>query len=63
MPHQVEDLEMKIASLDDELSSPDLYSQGSDRALELTSKRQDLQKKLDSLYARWEALELMDGEN
>ncbi len=63
LPHQVEDLEMQIASLDDELSSPDLYSQGSDRALELTAKRQDLQKKLDSLYARWEALELMDGEN
>ena len=63
LPKQVEDLELQIASLDDELSSPELYSQGAERALELTAKRQELQTKLDSLYERWEALELMDAED
>ncbi len=57
LPAKVEAAEAEIAELDAQLSSPSLYSQGADKAVELTAQRAQKQQALDALYARWEELE------
>lgn len=62
LPQKVEDLEAQIALLDEELASPDLYADGAQKAVDVNNKRQKLSDELDTLYARWEELELKASE-
>lgn len=62
LPSKVEKLEEQIGALDEELNSPDTYSDGGEKSRELNEKRLSLQKELDELYSRWEELELLNAQ-
>ena len=62
LPARVESMEKVLAELDAALSDPSLYSDGGEKAAELVKKREQSQKDLDALYARWEALEEKGAE-
>lgn len=62
LPSKVEKIEEQIGALDEELNSPDTYSDGGEKARELNEKRSSLQKELDELYSRWEELELLNAQ-
>lgn len=44
------------------LSDPALFADGPEKSIEVTNKRNKAQEELDKLYARWEELELINGE-
>ncbi len=62
LPDKVEKLEADIALLDEQLSDPALFADGPEKSIEVTNKRNKAQEELDKLYARWEELELINGE-
>ena len=62
LPDKVEKLEADIALLDEQLTDPDLFADGPEKSIEVTNKRNKAQEELDKLYARWEELELINGE-
>lgn len=62
LPDKVEKLETDIALLDEQLSDPTLFADGPEKSIEVTNKRNKAQEELDKLYARWEELELINGE-
>ena len=62
LPDKVEKLEADIALLDEQLSDPTLFADGPEKSIEVTNKRNKAQEELDKLYARWEELELINGE-
>ena len=62
LPDKVEKLEADIALLDEQLSDPALFADGPEKSIEVTTKRNKAQEELDKLYARWEELELINGE-
>jgi len=57
LPAQIESLEAKQAELTQQLSSPDLYESGPDKANEVQADIDALELTLTEKYARWEALE------
>ena len=59
----IADLEVRVATLDEQLGSPDLYAPGADpeRPRALTADREAAQQELDALFARWEELEDLRG--
>ena len=57
IPEEVEKLEFQIAQLDDQMSQPGFYQSASEEIAAVTRQREDLQNKVDALYARWEELE------
>lgn len=62
LPQQVEELEAKIAELDEALQDSSIYENGAEKAIELNNEREKLSASLDKLYARWEELELKSSE-
>ena len=62
LPQQVEELEAKIAELDEALHDSSIYENGAEKAIELNNEREKLSASLDKLYARWEELELKASE-
>lgn len=62
LPSKVEMLEDELSELDGALASPDLYADGGEKAIKLTSEREEKQAKLDALYARWEELEALQQQ-
>ncbi len=62
LPQQVEELEAKIAELDEALQDSSIYENGAEKAIELNNEREKLSAALDKLYARWEELELKASE-
>lgn len=57
LPAQVEEMEAKIAELDQQMAQPEFFQSGSDKIALATRQREELQNALDKLYARWEELE------
>lgn len=56
LPQKIDELEDKLASIDNLLADADLYKDGGQNAAQLMQERQILQEQIDALYARFEEL-------
>ena len=59
LPGQIEALEQKIDTLQQQLADPDLYKKGSDAASELNQQFDAAEAELAQTYERWDVLEAM----
>ncbi len=57
LPQRIEELEAALDEIQQRLSDPALYQQGSETITELRQSMQSLEQELEQAYARWEALE------
>lgn len=57
LPSVIEELEEKLSELDKELSNPDIYRDGGEKARALNAEHERVQKQLNDSYSRWEYLE------
>ncbi|MCR5537046.1 MAG: ATP-binding cassette domain-containing protein [Succinivibrio sp.] len=57
LPEEIEQLETKLSSLDEQLGDPQLYKEQGDKVRELLSCKAELEQTLEARYARWEELE------
>ncbi len=58
IPAKIDSLEAQIASIHEEMASPDFYKQSSEQISKTNKVLEDTQEALDQLYKRWEELEL-----
>lgn len=57
LPEKIAALEEQQEALSAELSNPDTYADGSDKAQAIQAELEELNAELEQLYARWEVLE------
>ncbi|MDY3331962.1 MAG: ATP-binding cassette domain-containing protein [Pelistega sp.] len=57
IPQKIADLEAQQQQLTEQLSDPDLYSSGNDKAQEINQKLATIEEDLLKLFERWEVLE------
>lgn len=60
LPEKIAQLESKQAALSEQLSHPDTYADGSDKAKAIQDKLESLNQELEKLFERWETLESKD---
>lgn len=60
LPEKIAHLEVKQAGLSEQLSHPDTYTEGSDKAKAIQDELESLNAELEKLFERWEALESKD---
>ena len=61
LPGKIAILESKQAKLSEQLSHPDTYAEGSDKAKVIQDELESLNAELEKLFERWEALESKDS--
>ena len=61
LPEKIATLEAKQAELSEQLSHPDTYAEGSDKAQAIQDKLESLNAELEKLFERWETLESKDS--
>ncbi len=59
LPGQIEALEKKVETLQQQLADPDLYQKGSDTVSELNQQFEAAETELAQTYERWDVLEAM----
>ncbi len=57
LPKQIEQLEARMAALQDEMGTPEFYQQDSIRITASQDKLAELEQEMETAFARWEALE------
>ena len=62
LPEKIAELETKQEALSEQLSDPDTYTDGSDKAQEIQDELDKLSKELEKLFERWEFLESKDPQ-
>ncbi len=62
LPESIAEVEAQQEALTAELSDPALYQENPDRAVQINEELAALEKKLDELFERWEALEAKRAE-
>ena len=62
LPEKIAELETKQEALSEQLSDPDTYTDGSDKAQEIQDELEKLSKELEKLFERWEFLESKDPQ-
>jgi len=59
LPARVEALEARMAELAAQLNDPELYRRDADQAARITADVAELQRQIDTAYARWAELDAM----
>lgn len=57
LPKAIEAMELELAGLFQQMSSPDFYKNDAGALSRMTARQKDLETSLDAAYARWEDLE------
>ncbi|HZJ97138.1 MAG TPA: ABC transporter ATP-binding protein, partial [Oligella sp.] len=61
LPEKIATLEATQSELSEQLSHPDTYAEGSDKAKAIQDQLESLNAELEKLFERWEALESKDS--